>query len=178
MIKGETNIDIPKAGQARSPIKNVWVEPTALIHKPALNTLLDADVIVIGPGDLYTSLIPNFLVSGVPDAIRRSKAVKIYICNLMTKFGETESFSAEDFVKEVERYLGKNILDFVLCNIKKPAPSILREYKKEISEFVAPPSTLVYSLKKPKYILEDIMCDGALVRHNPKKLAKTLLSLV
>ena len=178
LIKGETNIDIPKAGQTRSPIKNVWLEPTAKLYHAAREAILNADVIVLGPGDLYTSLIPNLLVYGVPEAILYSKAKKIYVCNLMTKSGETSGFSAENFVRELEVYLGKNILDFVLCNTKKPAPSVLREYKKEFSEFVAPPATLVHSLKKPKYILEDIMCGGALVRHDPKKLAKALLSLV
>ena len=95
----------------------------------------------------------------------------------MTKFGETDGFKAENFVREIEKYAGKNVLDFVVINVRKPSPKVLLEYKKESSEFVDC-STLVYCRAKPKYILEDVMHEGDLIRHDPKKLAKTLLSLV
>ena len=177
LIKGETNIDIPKDGLKRAPIMRVWLEPKAKLHEAARETILNADVIVVGPGDLYTSLIPNLLVYGMPETIFLSKAKKIYICNLMTKFGETDGFSAEDFVREIEKYLGKNILDFVLCNTKKPSAKVLADYRKEKSEFVIPPYLEALSSKKPKYILTDILCGGSLVRHDSGKLAKNLLSI-
>ena len=178
IIEGEANIDIPKDGLKRAPIKNIWLEPEARLYEAAKETILSADVIVIGPGDLYTSLIPNLLVSGVAEAIRESKAKKIYICNLMTKFGETDGFSAENFVREIEKYIGKNVLNFILCNVRKPDLSVLTEYSRENSEFVNFPKFLVYSVKTPKYIFEDVLEEGPLVRHDTAKLAKTLLSLV
>ncbi len=177
IIKGETNIDIPKSKIKRSPIKKVWLEPGGFIYKIAQETILSADVIIIGPGDLYTSLIPNLLVSGVCEAIKKSKAKKIYICNLMTKFGETDNFSANKFVKEIENYIGKNVLDYVVFNTKKPTSKILLEYKKEGSEFVDF-SQMVYSKIKPKYILSDILNTRKFVRHDPKKLAQVVFSLV
>ena len=176
LIKGETNIDIPK-GPARAPIKKVWLEPRARIYKGAKEAILDADAIIIGPGDLYTSLIPNLLVFGVPEAIQKSQAKKIYICNLMTKFGETDGFGAENFVNEIEKYVGKNILDFVLRNTKKPSHNVLKRYKKEGSEFVDF-SGIVLSRSKFEYVLGDVILEGSLVRHDHKKLAKVLLSFL
>lgn len=177
LIKGETNIDIPKVGKKRSPIKKVWLEPKAELYDVARKAILNADVIVIGPGDLYTSLIPNLLVSGMPEAIAESKAKKVFVCNLMTKFGETDGFKAMKFFREAEKYIGKHILDFMLINIVRPLPRILKEYKKEGSEFVDF-STLVYMSTRPQFILEDIISEGELVRHDSVKLAKILFSLV
>ena len=173
IIRGETNIDIPR-GKRRSPIAKVWLSPRAAIYDAAEQALRTADVIVIGPGDLFTSLIPNLLVDGMPEAIRRSRAKKVYVCNLMTKFGETHDFTAMDFVQNIERYLGKNVLDAIIFNTKKPSIKVLQHYKKEQSEFVDC-STLVSRGAKPRHILEDVLDRGELVRHDPKKLARILL---
>lgn len=175
LIKGETNIDIPKAGKKRSPIEKIWLEPKAEVYGPAKETILNADLIILGPGDLYTSLLPNLLVCGLSEAVNYSKAKKVYVCNLMTKFGETDKFSAEDFVREIEACLGKNILDFVIVNTKKPSQKILAEYKKEGSEFVDF-LTAPRSIKNPKYVFKDVIRSGELVRHNPGKLARVLMS--
>lgn len=178
LIKGETNIDIPKSGEQRSPIKKIWLEPKAKLYDAARKAILNADVIVIGPGDLYTSLIPNLLVSGVPEAIAKSKAKKIFVCNLMTKFGETDGFTAEHFVWDIQKYVGEEVFDFVLCNTKRPNVKILTDYKKDDSEFVSPPTPPVFKIKKPKYVFCDLLLEGQLVRHDSKKLAKALLSLL
>src|SRR3989344_61455 len=177
LIKGETNIDIP-SGRSVAPIEKVWLKPKAKISSNAKKAIANADAIVIGPGDLFTSLIPNLLVSGVPEAIKKSKAQKIFVCNLMTKFGETHNFLAQDFVDALESYLGKNVLDFVIFNKTKPSIHILRKYKKENSEFVNP-KNLNLQNKKPKYIVAYLIDGGPFIRHNPtQKLAKTLLSLL
>ena len=136
-----------------------------------------ADLIILGPGDLYTSVIPNLLVKGVPEAIKASKAKKVYISNMMTKFGETHGFSAEDFIGKLEKYLGKDVLDYAIFNSKKPGAAVLKKYKKEQAEFVDP-RELDKKSKKPKYILADLLDSGALVRHSQKKLAKAILSLL
>lgn len=175
-IRGETNIDIPK-NRARTKIKKVWLKPAAKLNPDVRRILRVADLVIIGPGDLYTSLIPNLLVKGMPEEIRRSKAKKIYIANLMTKFGETHNFQAGYFVGEVEKYLGRNILDYAIFNNKKPAPEVIRRYKKEKAEFVNP-SNLNLKQEKPKYILTNLIDPGALMRHSQKKLAKVILSLI
>src|SRR3989344_2173168 len=168
VIKGETNIDIPKHdGSLR--IKKIWLDPEARMNPKAGEAILAADLVIIGPGDIYSSLIPNLLVNGMSEAIKRSKATKLYICNLMTKRGETHDFKAEDFVSEIEKYTP---LDFALFNIKKPGEEILKKYKKAKSEFVEPPAF------SPKVILADLLAEDGFIRHDSgKKLADVILSL-
>lgn len=175
IIKGETNIDIP-GGRSLSPIEEVWLSPEAQINPSARKAISDADVIVIGPGDLYTSIIPNLLVRGMPEAISASKAKKVYICNLMTKSGETQNFVSKDFVREIEHYLKTGVLDTIVFNKKKPLKRILEQYAKEKSEFVEISQSS--SIKnQPHFILADLIGRETLVRHDPKKLAQILLKL-
>lgn len=179
IIKGETNIDIPL--RARAKIEKIWLSPAARINPEAKKAILSADLIVIGPGDLYTSLVPNFLVSGVSRAVKKSRAKKIYVCNLMTKYGETQGFHAEDFVLEIEKYLGRDILDYAIFNSQRPSLQILARYKKEKAEFIEPPNVrhLVSDIAKPRYILADLLDNSSLIRHEPKKkLAKVLISML
>lgn len=176
IIKGESNIDIPKTN-LRAKIKKIWLKPRARINLHARDSIMSADLIVIGPGDLYTSLIPNLLVRGVPEAIRKSKAKKVFIVNLMTKFGETHGFGAQDFVSEIEKYLGKGVLDFALFNNKKPVTKILKKYSLEQSEFIAPPKITKFG--KMKYIVTDLLDSGALIRHDSRrKLGPALISIL
>lgn len=170
ILKGETNIDISRT-KFRAKIKKVWLSPAAKINSEAKEAITRANLIVVGPGDLYTSLIPNLLVRGVPEAIKKSKANKVFVCNLMTKFGETHGFTGKDFVEEIEKYLGKNILDFVVFNNKKPVDAILAKYKKEKAEFVEPQII-------ENGILTDLLAPGPFIRHDHKKLAKVLTSLL
>jgi len=114
-IKGETNIDIPKH-DGELAINKVWLEPSAKANPRALKALRQADLIVMGPGDLYTSVLPNLLVKGVSEAIVQSKAKKVFICNLMTKYGETHGFVAKDFIEALENYLGEGVLDGIILN--------------------------------------------------------------
>jgi len=95
-----------------------------------LEAIRAADAIVLAPGSLYTSLIPNLLVAGVADAIRRSAAVKILVCNLMTQPGETDGFSASDHLRVVEQSLGRNVVEFCVVNSALPQqelPTLKRE---------------------------------------------------
>lgn len=177
VIRGETNIDIPR-GNYRAHIEKIWLEPEARMNPSVRRVLHNADLIVIGPGDLYTSLIPNLLVRGMPEAIQKSKAKKVFVCNLMTKFGETHGFKAEDFAREIERYLGPQTLDFAVFNTRRASTPVLNRYKKEKAEFIEPPRAQGRK-KKPKYVLADLLDAGKFVRHNPrKKLAKVLMSLL
>jgi uncharacterized cofD-like protein len=176
IIRGETNIDI-SLDHARSPIKRVWLEPEARINPSLKRILHNADVIVIGPGDLYTSIIPNLLVKGVKEEIKKSKAKKVFMCNLMTKRGETDNFNACDFLKVIDKYLGKNVLDYVVFNNRKPPEKLIKQYKKAGAEFVDI-TCLPETSGKLKYIFADVMVTDKFVRHGPeRKLAKLLLSL-
>jgi uncharacterized cofD-like protein len=116
--------EIRVAGESKIPesngrVRRVWLEPNAPPAFPqAIRALLSADVIVIGPGSLYTSLLPNLLVPDLADAIRSSRALKLYICNVATQVGETEGFSCIDHIHAIEEHAGKSLFDVVLANNK------------------------------------------------------------
>jgi uncharacterized cofD-like protein len=177
IIRGETNIDIPRTSN-RAKIEDIWLEPEAGINPRVKKVLHDADLIVIGPGDLYTSIIPNLLVRGMKQEIKKSKAKKVYVCNLMTKAGETDGFRAEEFVDKLEKYLGKGVLDYAVFNDKKPSLRIVKGYKRERAEYIAPPRGK--SRHGTKYVLANLLeaGSGSFVRHGSRKrLAKVILSL-
>lgn len=173
VIRGETNIDIPKH-DGRLRIKKLWLDPVARLNKKAHKAILAADMVVIGPGDLYTSILPNLVVGGMREAIQKSKAKKVYVVNLMTKWGETNGFSAADFVHAVEGRLGKGVFHYALINSKRPTLQRLRHYEKESAEFVIAGDLP----RKPMAVFGDFLRHRGFVRHDPEKLAKVLVSLL
>lgn len=173
VIKGETNIDIPKH-DGRLKIVEVFLEPKAEPNKNAVEAIRGADLIVVGPGDLYTSVIPNLIVPGIAEAIRTSKGKKVYVVNIMTKLGETTGFSAADFLRTIEKYLGRAALDYAIINTKHPTPERLRHYEKESAEFVEAGKLP----RKPISIAGDFLRRKGFVRHDPDTLAKILVSLL
>jgi len=177
VVTGESNIDKPKH-DGNLAIKEVFLNPLVKANRGALSAIKQADAIIIGPGDLYTSIIPNFLVKGIKEAIKKSKAKKIYVCNIMTKFGETNNFTAETFLSVLEKYLGKGIIDYFIVNSEKPKSTYLAKYKKEGSTIVKYNRKYLLSLKKPKVIFAKLVRKGPLLRHDPKKLAQTIKNLI
>lgn len=170
IIRGETNIDIPKHN-GNLKIQKIWLEPDAKINPSVKKVLAEADLIVLGPGDLYTSVLPNLLVQGVAEALRNSKAKKVYVCNLMTKYGETHNFLAGDFVNKIEEHLGQGA-DVIILNNKKLSPKLSARYRAENSQFVKP------DIHGNNIVKADLLRSGTLARHDPKKLAKVLISLL
>ena len=171
-IEGEPNIDIPKHN-GKLKIKKVYLKPKAKAYPRALEAIKSADLIIIGPGDLYSSLAHILLIDGMPEAIRESKAKKVYICNLMTKYGETNNFTVSDFVSEIEKFLGGH-LDLVIYNTKKPQTQRLAAYKKEhreLLEMVENKST------DARFIGRDLITFFGPVVHDSSKLVKTILSI-
>jgi uncharacterized cofD-like protein len=103
--------------EARLPIERVYFEPANVpAYPPALRAILDADLIIAGPGSLFTSVLPNLLVDDITRAIRASEALRIYVCNVATQLGETEGFTLGDHVQAIERHVGSGIFPFVLAN--------------------------------------------------------------
>ena len=131
---------------------------------------------IIGPGDLYTSLVPNLLVTGMKEALRQTKGKVIYFVNLMTKFGETAGFKASDFLKVTENYLGQGVIDFVAVNNTKPVSGRFRSYIMEKSEFVE--VDMENFGKKPMPIVTSLMRRSGLIRHDPEKVAKLVTMVV
>ena len=176
IIKGETNIDIPKHN-GNLKIKEVYLKPKVSANSRAKMAIAEADLIILGPGDLYTSIIPNLLVRGISGAIKKSKAKKVYVCNLMTKFGETNEFSAKDFARELERYLGENVINIVVFNNKKPSPQRLKKYAEEKAVFVDC-NLKDFWQEGFTVVLADLLRARGFLRHDPGKLARTLTSLI
>jgi uncharacterized cofD-like protein len=175
-ICGETDIDTRgrKNLDALSPIRRLRLQPEdASGCLQAIRAIRRADTIIIGPGDLYTSLIPNLLVQDMVRAVRESEAEKVYICNLMTKHGETDGYKASDFVNEIHRYLGGRV-DRVVVN-DGPFPShVLKTYALEKSEPVAADQSRLARLVPNITVRHLNLEDDTLARHDPELLVRAI----
>jgi uncharacterized cofD-like protein len=174
VVIGEGNIDIPDH-DGNLKIKNIFLVPRAKAYKGALKEIKKADLIVMGPGDLFSSLGQVFLTDGMAKAIKKSKAKKVYICNVMTKYGETNGFSVADFTKEVEKMIGTS-LDYVIYNTSKPSELVIEKYKDNHKALIS----LVEAdkgLSNKKFIGRSILKKETL-DHDPKKVSEILISLV
>jgi uncharacterized cofD-like protein len=116
---------------SRFGIESLALSPKARVNPKALQAIAEADLIIVGPGNLYASLIPNFLVPGVGKALARAKAQKVYVANLMNKHGHTDDFAVADYVQTLERYSTPCVFDTVIYNTKKPARALLARYSDE-----------------------------------------------
>ena len=177
ILRGETKI-----AEARKSIRRVWLEP---MDVPAahgvIDTLRSADAIVLGPGSLHTSILPNLLPAGVADAVRESRALKILVCNLMTQPGETEQYSAADHVRTVQCYLGETGLHICLIN-SRGVPEPQREHyallgaepvrhdEEEIHRLGVVPIAM-------DLLAENERAESNEVRHDPVKLARWIIAL-
>ncbi|HDQ25648.1 MAG TPA: YvcK family protein [bacterium] len=129
VIKGESKIT-----EALGKIERLSIEPAGCKPYPdAVKAIQEADVVIIGPGSLYTSILPNLLVPGIKEALKNTKTLKIYICNIMTQPGETDNYSVSDHIDAIYGHVGKGVIDIVIANNKQPSQSLLRRYAKENS---------------------------------------------
>ncbi|MCF6149978.1 MAG: uridine diphosphate-N-acetylglucosamine-binding protein YvcK [Candidatus Kuenenia sp.] len=164
----------------KPPIKKVFLKNENVEPLPeAVEEIMNADIVVIGPGSLYTSLITNLLVSGICTAICNCNAIKIYICNIVTQPGQTDNYKVSDHIKAINKYLENGIVDYVIVNNKIPRKEILDKYKKEgaaLAEFDEGVNGLNVDIKKAD-LVEDfdkkrILWEKQdLLRHDPDKLA-------
>jgi len=132
IVAGETSI--AKAGE-RAAIRRIRLAPRRVRPYPeVLEAIRQADLILIGPGSLYTSIVPNLLISGVAQAIRRSHATRVYICNLMTQPGETPGYTASDHVRAIYRHAGARLFDWIVVNHAPISKRLQRRYRAEKAE--------------------------------------------
>ena len=172
-IEGETAI-------ASSPqrIKRMYLLPeNACPVDDALDAIARADVIVLGPGSVFTSVIPNLLVRGIPEALQRSKAKKVYICNVMTQPGETDGFSAYDHIKTIERHAGGRVFSHVLVNSAQPDQQLLEKYRKSGATLVIADTDRI---KADGYrpITGAFISQTDVVRHDAPVLARAIMNLL
>jgi uncharacterized cofD-like protein len=173
VIRTEKDLSVPHHDPNLHVVK-CWLEPDAKAHPEAVNAIMKADIIVVGPGGLFWSIVPNLLVKGIPEALKKAKGKKLYICNLMTNPGETAGFKASDYVKTVIQYGYKP--DIVICNSAKGAPALLRKYSNQNQFPVIVDKSDIEKLGVR--LLEcDVMSAPELIRHDSEKLADVIIKL-
>ena len=170
--EGETRITA-----SHQRIRRVHLDPADAHPLPeALEAILGADVITIGPGSLYTSLIPNMLVAEMISAVRASSATKIYIQNIMTQPGETEHYSAADHVQALAEHCGEVLFPNLLLNNGRPSPEILQKYRAEHAALVEIERERLQSLKL-NLVERDLLAEDLKIRHDPDRLAQAVFEI-
>lgn len=171
-ICGESAITESKLG-----IQRVFIEPEdPKAYEAAVTAIKSADLICIGPGSVYTSVIPNLLVPGIADAIKASKVPRVYICNVMTQPGETDGFSAFDHAQAIVAAVGPGLFDYVMVNTGMPPQEVLDRYEAAGAEIVEPDIDRIRE-SGLKVISGDFMSSTDLVRHNQARIAARLVQL-
>jgi uncharacterized cofD-like protein len=172
-VSGETKIS-----KSRQPIERVYLRPGRVQPlEETLNAIAQADVITLGPGSLYTSVIPNLLVSGIPQAIERSHALKLYFVNLMWQPGETINFSASRHVEAILKHAGgRRVMDYVVLNTAPISPALRRKYAAHNVKPVENDFERLNSLGI-KVIAADLVGESGLVRHDPGTTARIIMDL-
>lgn len=171
VVRGESNIDLPKHdGSLR--IVRLFLEPRAYALAEAVDAIMNAELVVLGPGDLFTSVLPNVLVEGVREALEHTSARVVLVCNVMTKWGETHGFAASDFLQELERYAGR-VVDCVVVNTKEAQRDVLERYavEQKFPVLVDKENIMV------PVVEADLLNEKEVLRHDSVKLAKVIMQL-
>jgi len=179
VVKGESNIDLGIGRRLDLRIEDLWHEPEAQGDQDAYSSVINADVVTLGPGDLFTSITANLAIRDIRDALQKTPAKKIYICNLMTKPGETSKFKAVDHLREIIKYLGGDSLDFVLLSNSRLSNEAITEYAKKNQSPVVPGDVNeIRKLTKAQVIAADIGNETELVRHDSLKLKGEIQKII
>ena len=176
VIRTESAIDL--RGGNGPGIDHIFLDADVEANPRALDAIVEADAILLGPGDLYTSVIPNLLVDAISNAIRDIEAPVIYACNLMTKLGETDGYSCSAFAGEVVRYIGSRKLDYLLANTGTFSDEVLRDYADEMASPVVLDIDDAEKYAREIVLSDLVWVDGVKVRHNSETLARIVMSAV
>lgn len=178
IVKGESQI--PKeAIKQKSPIERLVLEPEdAVPLKEALDAIKEADAIVMGPGSLYTSVIPNLLVNKISSAVRKSKAYKVYIPNIMTQPGETDGFTASDHLKTIQKYGGKDIVECVIANCGAISDELKEKYDKEGAKLVELDEENIKNQGVDLIVGNLIKMESGFIKHDADYLAQILVETI
>ncbi len=177
VISGETKIT-KRPNPKSNPIKRVFLKPDncSATHE-AYKGIEEADVIIFGPGSLYTSVIPNLLIKDIFMAIQKSSAIKIYVCNVMTQPGETDSYSVSDHILNLEHYIGKKALDYILVN-DEMIPVDLAHMYEDKGAFPVDIDLNKITGSHYKIVKGQFLCEKNYARHNSDKLAESVINLI
>jgi len=173
ITEGEDSI--PKVHR---PINRVYLKPAGSPATPeAIKAIAEAQIIVLGPGSLYTSIIPNLLIKEITDSIVASGAIKIYVCNAMTQPGETDGYTVSDHIKALISHSHPRIFDYCIINVGEISSQIRKRYEQENSYTVVNDTKKIESMGY-RIVENDIIIGQDVIRHDPLKLAKVILSFV
>jgi uncharacterized cofD-like protein len=168
-VHGETRITA-----SRTPIKKLALLPRSVRPLPkAIEAIREADLILLGPGSLYTSILPNLLIPEIAQAIAKSKAPRVYIANLMTQPGETSGYALADHLRAIQRHTRRRVIDWVIANRQPVSPEVAKRYRAQGAEPVA---ANLAELQKLGYcvVLDDLLEEHGVIRHNATRLARLL----
>ena len=169
-VEGETNIS-----RSTVPIRTLRLVPRRV--RPldaALDAIRDADLVLMGPGSLYTSVLPNLLIPEIAQAIARSRAPRVYIANLMTQPGETTHYTLSEHIRAIRDHVGKNLIDYVIANRQSISPEVARRYRAEGAEQVRLDPQKVASLRV-KLLTGNLLQEHGVIRHDSPQLARLLV---
>ena len=160
-------------------INRIYISPSNCRPSPGvIEAINDADVVIVGPGSLYTNVLPNLLVKNVSKAIKDSKALKFYISNIMTEPGQTDNYTLSDHIKAIQEHIGPGVIEYCLADTGEVVPEYIRKYNKEGSDIVEIDNRKLndYSIK---VIQRDMSCvKNEKIRHNPDIIASTIIEMI
>ena len=180
VLEGEKEIYLSQ--EIDKGYKSIFLEPHPTANPHAIDAILNADAIMIGPGGLHTSLIANLLVEGVAEAIVKSDATKIFVVNLMNRKGQTTKFKVSDYINEMVRFLGADVFDYILVNNQAPPQELIEVYRDE-GELVENDMRGFRIIEAPllgemgQKMSSDLLKRN-LIRHDSKKLADVLMKII
>jgi uncharacterized cofD-like protein len=173
VIQGETNIDIPRHDGSKR-IVDLWLEPEVEANPDFIRAIETADMIIFSPGDFYTSIVAALLPTGIMEALRRSPARKVFMLNMMTKWGETNGYHLEDFMESLIHYIGADVTHDILVNSEAPLPAVLKRYEGERAEWITVPEETPYRSRIHRVPL---LSEGIMVRHDPQLIGDAFSQL-
>ena len=175
IIRGESSIT-----EAGGVIDHVYITPSRVKpNEDVLRAIEQADYIIMGPGSLYTSIIPNLVISKVSEKIRESNAKKIYVCNVMTQHGETDNYTVSDHIVAINKHVEENIFDLVIANSREFDDSILSKYHKEKQEPVKIDQEKIKELGIKLIKNNDVgIVDNNTIRHNADKVSELIYDYI
>ena len=163
--------------------KSIYLEPYPTVNPRVIDEIMNADLVVLGPGGFYTSLIPNLLVEGVTEALQKTLAKKVFVVNLMNRKGQFTTHKVSDRLTELVKFLGKDIFDYILVNKSKPSQELIQNYSEEgdlvENDINKDERVIAADLLGPlASVAKKDLIKRSLIRHDSKKLAKEIVAIV